>query len=221
MMLVATCRWSPLLRSVAKYGVTFCLSWAISASANVLSFVDGGALARSVDLTKAPTHLDRDLNVERLLAGHEVVAGEHVVILLREFKKDPNGNIDADEYAKLTVQFPRTMINKRIAIPNKDVKAYYSQGGSSWVETGSGWFGSDIRGIIETKSRADGKLDVTIEVRVRARNAQQLGERRVVRIRKAGSAVPVQIPALTPWLGQVNSSSKPAATRDPTAPGTH
>ena len=126
---------------------------------------------KDYDFLKNLSETNEDLfqNSEKYPAkAHELTQGHSIVLILRTYEDPHLLIIDDERYEKVTIAIDKSIFKEGIIkLPNKNVKAIYSDGASAW--TSSGCHGYIKDGIIEIQ-KIDHNVTVQLNLRFTYKN---------------------------------------------------
>jgi hypothetical protein len=194
--------------SLKRYAIVFVLGfWTIGSADTRTSYLYYLEEGQMVDRCQGLA--GRDAAIERLLAGHYIERGEHLVLLIRAFDEGNPRVIDDETYEKLTVELRSYEIGTPIELSSPEVKLYYSSGGAPWISRASGVFSSEASGKIVIEEKNANHLRLKLQITIPAKQAREstaLIKKRTVEIKEGYTLQKISLEQLTPWLGMRHPS---------------
>lgn len=168
---------------------------------NEFHFVRDAALVGLDQVREENTKLSpEELLIARIFRGHEIVKGERVVLIVRQYSWE-DGVADSGGFTKISIEIPNFETNGPVRFNLSSLRSYYSRGSTTWALKGGSRYASSLSGGV-TISRSGNTWQVTLEI---MGTAQQLkwGKTSLhkIAIKESFEATEIKHNVLTPWLG--------------------
>jgi hypothetical protein len=189
-----------------KYAIVFVLGFWTIGSADTRTFhlyyLEKGQVA-----DRCQALAGRDPAIERLLAGHYIERGEHLVLLIRAFDEGKSLVIDDETYDKLTLEIRHYELGIPLQLNSPEVKLYYSRGTAAFISRADGVFSSRASGTLVIEEKGESHLLIKIDAEIVPQPARQdlpfLRSEKLepVTINAQFALTKIALEDLTPWLG--------------------
>lgn len=153
------------------------------------------------------------IKAEDLSLIHRISSGAKTVALLRTFTPREGGEIDSEQYWKLSIELPNIRVGNSVSLAASSGNTRFSRGGSAWVHNGAGNLSADVAGKIIARRIDNDTMALDLDLHIEARAADAPQEKSAVPIKRRYMLRRLSISKLTPWLG---SATAGATDRDTT-----